>query len=169
VPKFQFSEVADELLFAQELEERGEPSVTTRAPEIRELTGFADIETQHQRGAAARTGLLRRLRLRNVVAMSVDLLEQLDHGRWRQLHAFEVIEPDAGTGEAQIELNGALFVLLERLRLHGLSAIGALKSRREVLLQCSIPSSARLGALIAMVPRKLRVPMYALISITLHS
>ena len=169
VAKFQFSQVADELLFAQELKERREPSVAAWAPEIGEPTGFADIETQRQRVAAARTGLLRRLRPRHVVAVSIYFLEQLDDGSRCQLHAFEVIEPDDGTRKAQIELHGALLVLLQRLCLHGLSAIRAGKPYRNVLLQCNIPFSTGAGALIPMAAQKLRVPIHALISITLHS
>src|ERR1700735_4472651 len=103
-PEFQLGEIADKLLFAQKLEERRETSIAARAPEIRELTGFAHVETQHQRIAATRAALPRRWRLRRLITVGVDLLEQRDDGAGCKLDAFEVIEPDTRTCKAQIEL-----------------------------------------------------------------
>ena len=116
---------ANELLLTQELEERGESAIAAHASEIGKPAGFAQVEALSEGVVAAGTLEAALPRPARVVLVRIDLLEQADHRAGRELHACQMIEPDARAAEAQIHPDGALFVSLELLRLHRPAAIRA--------------------------------------------
>ena len=85
---------AHELLLAQELGERREAPVVVRTAIVGEAAGLPHVAGEDERALALRA--LRPLgeRPAHVVAVPVDVLEELDHRARRELKALVPIEPD---------------------------------------------------------------------------
>src|ERR1700683_589049 len=64
-------------------------------------------------------------RLAAGIRVRVDFLEQLEDGGGRELHAGQVVEPDAGATEAELHGYGAVIDSFEILGLHRLSTVRA--------------------------------------------
>ena len=72
---------------------------------------------------AARTTQVIGNRPSGVASVGVYFLEQMDDGGGRELHAYQVTEPDAATAKAQIHTRHGVIVLFELLDLHALAAV----------------------------------------------
>ena len=116
---------AYELLLAQELEERRETAISGATAKIRKAPGFCQIKAQGERLRTPWAVKTRRNRMTRSIGMSLNFTKQIDYGTRGQLDAFQVVEPDSSTFEAQIDLHHAAVVAFESLGLHWLPAIGA--------------------------------------------
>ena len=86
-PELRGRERADELLFAQELEERRQAPVLAGAAPVREAAGLRQIVRQRERRAAARAAEPLGERPARLALARMDVAEQLDHRARRQLDA----------------------------------------------------------------------------------
>jgi len=64
--------------------------------------------------------------------VGIDLLEQFDYGGGGELDASGMVEPDSGTGKAEIHAHRAMIVLFKILDLHRLLTVRAGDRRKRI-------------------------------------
>src|SRR5206468_5954522 len=94
----------DEVLLAQELEERDEVAVLAGATPVREAGGALRVVHQHEAlpAARARHGRGQRATLAGTVVVDDD--EEVEHSVRRQREIFEIVEPERRAEVADVQL-----------------------------------------------------------------
>jgi hypothetical protein len=133
--ELDWRKAANELFFTQKLEKRCQPSMSLRTAVVAEVDAAFQIVHQQQCFGADRAAAFRRKEPPPVVAMLMDLPEQLNDGTRRQRAALQRLEPYGIAGIANVGLDLAHDFSLESFLVHGAAAAGTLHWRAAWLLR----------------------------------
>jgi hypothetical protein len=117
-------EVSNDVFFAEELKERDEVAIVSRAAKVVEPGASLDVEGIHESLSAARA---RKDRWESERRASVGAHQpnQLQRGSGRELKVLLSVEPKPAARMAGIDLDLSAVISLDAVLLHGLPAAGA--------------------------------------------
>ena len=111
-------QLPDKALFDHERRKGREAPMPLRAAVGDVAAGAHHVSALHQTALAARAIQVAGQRALGIVAMRVQVAEQIDHALRRHAQVLVAIEPDAVAGVAQVEFEHGAVVPADGLRLH---------------------------------------------------